>query len=181
MVTTKIIGTFSNLRTWSPPSLCPLFSVPAITRRHSLSCPTPPSTTHQAQQREKEALLPCRFGTRPHDAPRGALKFLFLRPCSLLGPKPKSRKHMLGQRARTKIHHSNLEEAGGSSQIAANALVFEQPVAWVQQKHNQSLNIPSLASAHCSAHAQQSLRSAMSGDTTVAKRFEMLKFPVFIV
>lgn len=100
---------------------------------------------------------------------------------SLLGPKPKSRKHMLGQRARAKAHPSNLEEAGGSSQIAANSHVFKKPAAWVQQRHNQSLNIPVLASAHCSAHARHSLRSAMSGDTTVAKRLETLTFPVFIV
>lgn len=100
---------------------------------------------------------------------------------SLLGPKPKSRKHMLGQRARAKAHPSNLEEAGGSSQSAANSHVFERLAAWARQRHNQSLNIPALAAAHCSAHTRHSLRSAMSGDTTVAKRFETLTFPVFIV
>lgn len=93
-----------------------------------------------AQEEEEEALLPCRFGTQHHNVSGVTLKFLFLQPHSLHSSKSKSRKQMLGQRAKLR-HLSNLKEAGGSSQITANSHILHRPTAWVGQRHSQSLNI----------------------------------------
>lgn len=100
-----------------------------------------PSTSLLAQQREKEALLPCTLDTQLWDAPRATLKLFFPQLCSLHSPKPKSRKQMLGQRANAEIYPCNLKETGGSSRIVASSRISDRSMAWVWQKYDQSLNI----------------------------------------